>query len=144
MAATTVTIPGNLSDFAVTPRPDLHPVLHFIPTGITSSGNQILFPYITPVTPDSSGNFTVTVPITEGLTPDVGIRVRVDWIDNVGQVADQDWFPGQLRIPINGGTLATLIQTSNPGSYVIVSEEMPTAAYIYWYQPSTGNLTAWS
>jgi hypothetical protein len=137
---TTITVSGKLSDFGAQSLADKLPELEFVPSGVAfGSGNSLLGPDRKRIVPDSDGTFLVDLAITEGLTPDAWYTVVIHWVA-VGGTAT---FPGKLRVPITGGTLQQIVEASLASSYVAVSETKPTVAFLYWYQPSSGNLYPW-
>jgi hypothetical protein len=136
-----ITISGNVSDFGLQPLAGLSLRLEFWPSSAAGgSGNQLLATEPGRVTPDSSGDFSVPLAITEGLTPDAWYELVIVWLNPDGGLHRQDEYPGKLRIPIVGGSLSSILAASRASGYVAVTTDTPSVPAPYWLDPVSGTL----
>ena len=101
---------GNLKTIGVDPRPGLMPYLRCVmetTTAGVSQGGQIVAGS-REFTPDSSGNFTLELASTVGLTPFTRVKMTGGWL------GEDDYFEfPPFPVPEVGGTIADLINLAD-------------------------------
>lgn len=148
------TISGTLRNFGLVAFPGQNPVITFRANtpAVTQSGALLATKDIN-VSPNSSGDFSVTLAATDNLaTGNVWYTISISWLDaakNYVQVDFPDW---KLFVPTKGGDLADILEKpANPGLVYIglIAPAYPSPG-MKWLEMNpdgtagTGNLYEWS
>lgn len=130
---------GNLLDFGFAPQPGLRPIIYFIPSNPAVSGADPQYLYFTrpiPCIPGLFGEFSVNLIDTGGMRPETWFTVRIDWLDDAGNMATQDFLSHRLYVPFEGGGITDLLNAPPNPLMAWVGPEHPINPI-----PGTGYLT---
>lgn len=121
------TLTGNVLTWGLASYPaDRKLLLRFVPSSAAVTVNTIMPLREEQVQPAADGAFTVEIAPTTDLVPDVWYEIHAEWFyqHEVGKwsYVDGSRIPGKLRVPVDGGNVATLLERQAvPGSIVVAS-----------------------
>lgn len=137
-------VTGNLKDIGGATMANRNGVVKFTLNAgnITASGGGLRPDNTQTVTPSSDGTFSTNLEPTDGMMLDSWYNVRVEWLDNVGNLITYMEFV--IRVPSGGGVLSDLIDTggvngggggggANPWIWWVGLTPPPTRGYIWNY-----------
>lgn len=110
------TVTGNLKDIGGVAMANRNGVVKFTLNAgnITASGGGLRPDNTQTVTPGSDGTFSTNLEPTTGMLLNAWYNVRVEWLDNVGNLISYMEF--QVKVPAAGGTLSEMIASSGSGN----------------------------
>ena len=109
-------VTGNLKDIGGATMANRNGVVKFTLNAgnITASGGGLRPDNTQTVTPTSDGTFSTNLEATAGMLLDAWYNVRVEWLDNVGNLITYMEF--QIKVPSGGGVLSDLIESGGNGN----------------------------
>lgn len=109
-------VTGNLKDIGGATMANRNGVVKFTLNrgNITASGGGLRPDNTQTVTPTSDGTFSTNLEATSGMLLDAWYNVRVEWLDNVGNLITYMEF--QIKVPSGGGVLSDLIEPGGNGN----------------------------
>lgn len=108
-------VTGNLKDIGGASMGNRNGVVKFTLNAgnITASGGGLRPDNTQTVTPSSDGTFSTNLEPTTGMLLNGWYDVRVEWLDNVGNLITYMEF--QIKVPSGGGVLSDLIELGGGG-----------------------------
>ncbi|MGY2747200.1 hypothetical protein [Arthrobacter sp. UYCu723] len=146
-------ISGTLRDFGLAAFPGQQPEIVFRANQpAVTSGGAILATKEIKVTPNSAGDWSVTLSATDTLaTGGIWYTIEITWQDPANNYTQVDFPDWRLFVPGKGGDLADLLEKPANPSLVWVSLTAPSPTPgMKWLEASpdgaagTGNLYEWS
>lgn len=149
-------VTGNLKDIGGVAMANRNGVVKFTLNAgnITASGGGLRPDNTQAVTPSSDGTFSTNLEATSGMLLDGWYDVRVEWLDNVGNLITYMEF--QIKVPSGGGVLSDLIElggngNANPLIWWVGLTAPPSRSYLWLHMnPSdeedpanTGDVRQW-
>ena len=139
------TVTGNLKDIGGATMANRNAVVKFTLNAgnITASGGGIRPDNTQTVTPGADGTFSTNLESTTGMLLDAWYNVRVEWLDNVGNLITYMEF--QIRVPSGGGVLSDLVEVGLRGRgnqmiWWVGLAAPPSRGYIWLHtDPSNNN-----
>ena len=109
-------VTGNLKDIGGASMANRNGVVKFTLNAgnITASGGGLRPDNTQTVTPTSDGTFSTNLEPTSSMLRDAWYDVRVEWLDNVGNLITYMEF--QIKVPSGGGVLSDLIELGSNGN----------------------------
>lgn len=109
-------VTGNLKDIGGAAMANRNGVVKFTLNAgnLTASGGGLRPDNTQTVTPTSDGTFSTNLEATAGMMLDAWYNVRVEWLDNVGNLITYMEF--QIKVPSGGGVLSDLIEVGGSGN----------------------------
>lgn len=108
-------VTGNLKDIGGASMANRNGVVKFTLNAgnITASGGGLRPDNTQTVTPTSDGTFSTNLEATTGMLLDAWYNVRVEWLDNAGNLITYMEF--QIKVPAGGGVLSDMIELGGGG-----------------------------
>lgn len=109
-------VTGNLKDIGGAAMANRNGVVKFTLNAgnMTASGGGLRPDNTQTVTPTSDGTFSTNLEATSGMLRDAWYNVRVEWLDNIGNLITYMEF--QIKVPSGGGVLSDLIELGSNGN----------------------------
>lgn len=141
-------VTGNLSDAGLGHLAGLEPEISFVLNEPQITGSSVFATRPNKVTPDSGGNFTITLAPTTSMSGDAHYTMHVRWLEpgtpsSGGHSPVDVHIRTPLHVPTTGGAIGDLIGGVTNLSMVYLSLTEPTRArpFMLWWKTDPADPT---